>query len=541
LIKKLSVLLIFFNLLVAQPDSRFEAFDWTLYRQTGQINSISEGYTYAYFATEWAGILRYNLYQNRFDEPITTAQGLSDNQINAVHFDQDTGILWAATYGFIEFSYNGQGDWFNIDLSDYGLYRNTRIVRIGSTVNFVWIDAEYVFLKLDKASGIMLGFLPQPDEQNIDWSSSNDLIFELPPKLRDYVLTGGWIYNYSQFIDPVGNFRTPTTYFFGKYNRSFIGLDDGTILLGDQQMETFSPLIFGLNNLNITAFTKDENMWVVGKNYFVTKGITKYNFNRGEFQHVDFASEINLNPRSFYSVLETNEEVWLGSDIIVAIYNKEDGYWREIGEVQGLPHGKVISMAEDSVAIWVGTTQGLCKISMISKRAEFSEIQKILGFQSINELKIVEGDLWIATDYYLLIYNQKKNKLINFKDFGNTLKIDKRKDIFNNFTALYKYNDEIYIATENGILCYNFKSKEWNVAVEPSAYAGSNVNSLIIDQNYCFIGTDQGLWQINLEGGTSQLFDFAFIGSVQDLYIQDSTLLIGSKNGLIKYLWKKNL
>jgi len=123
-IKIVSVVLVFLNLLIAQPDSRFEAFDWILYRQTGQINSISEGYTYAYFATERAGILRYNLYQNRFNEPITTAQGLSENQINAVHFDQNTGILWAATYGFIEFSYNSQGDWYHIDLTDYGFHRN---------------------------------------------------------------------------------------------------------------------------------------------------------------------------------------------------------------------------------------------------------------------------------------------------------------------------------------------------------------------------------------------------------------------------------
>jgi len=349
------------------------------------------------------------------------------------------------------------------------------------------------------------------------------------------------MYNYSQFIDTAGNFRIPTTYYLGKYNRSFIGLDDGTILLGDQHMQTFSPLIFGLNNINITAFTKDENMWITGKYYFVTKGLTKYQFNRDKFQHVDFASEINLDPRSFYSVLETNKEVWFGSDATISIYNKKDKFWREIGEAHGIPIGKIISMVEDSAAIWVGTTLGLCKISKQSKRKVNTEVQKILGWQCINGLEIIDGNLWIATDYYLLIYNQKKSILTNFKDFENTSKIENRKDIFHNFTALYKHDDEIYIATENGILCYNFISKGWTVAVEPSEYAGSKVNSLIIINKYCFIGTDHGLWQINLDGRGSQLFDFPFIGSVQDLYIQDESLLIGSENGLIKYHWKKNL
>ena len=43
--------------LFAQPDSRFRAFDWTLYRGAGAINSISEGYTYAYIGTESGGPL----------------------------------------------------------------------------------------------------------------------------------------------------------------------------------------------------------------------------------------------------------------------------------------------------------------------------------------------------------------------------------------------------------------------------------------------------------------------------------------------------
>ena len=90
-----SIILIF-NILLAQPDSRFEAFDWTLYRQTGSINSISEGYDFAYFATDNAGILRFQLYQNRYEEPITTAQGLTDNQIFAIHFDRNTGMLGIA-------------------------------------------------------------------------------------------------------------------------------------------------------------------------------------------------------------------------------------------------------------------------------------------------------------------------------------------------------------------------------------------------------------------------------------------------------------
>jgi hypothetical protein len=131
--------------------------------------------------------------------------------------------------------------------------------------------------------------------------------------------------------------------------------------------------------------------------------------------------------------------------------------------------------------------------------------------------------------------------LIDFKKFEDTTNIDERKNIFREFTDVYQNGDEIYISTSVGILKYDVQDKYWTVIVEPSAYTGSKVNNLVIASGYSFIGTDSGIWQINLNDGYSQLYDYSFIGSVQDMYIQGNTLLIGSDIGLIKYLWKKNL
>ena len=60
----------FVNVLTAQPDNRFDTFDWEMYSQSGRINSISEDNTYFYFGTENAGILRFNKFSELFDIPI---------------------------------------------------------------------------------------------------------------------------------------------------------------------------------------------------------------------------------------------------------------------------------------------------------------------------------------------------------------------------------------------------------------------------------------------------------------------------------------
>ncbi len=537
---RLFSIIIIFNILLAQPDSRFDTFDWTLYRQTGNINSISEGYDYAYFATENAGILRFQLYQDRFKEPITTAQGLTDNQIFAVHFDHNTGMLWAASENAINYSYNAEGNWFHIDLDETGLHREARIQQIGSSNNYIWINAGSAFLKLDKVSGIVMGLLPLPDEDGVIWSSKKEQYLEIPNTLKNYTVLDGWIISQNVFIGPFGKIVEPTTFYFGKNSEVYIGMEDGTIFNGDVQMETFYPFHFGLNNSDITAFTKFDNLWIVGQNYFDTEGVTKYNYRKNEFQHIDFENSINLRSQPFYSILETDKEVWLGGNSAISIYNKKKDYWREITEANGLPNGRITSFVEDSSTIWVGTIRGLVKISKINKRTEQIDLERLLRMQKINDLEIIGDNLWIATENYLLIYNQENNSLIDFKSFGNTENIKGRKDIFTKFTNLFQNDNAIYISTPIGILKYNIQDEYWAVIVEPSAYEGSKVNNLVILNGYCLIGVDYGVWQINIENGYSQLFDYPFIGSVQDMYIQGDILLIGSENGLIKYLWKKN-
>ena len=539
--KKIFGIALIFNILLSQPDSRFEAFDWTLYRQTGGINSITEGYNYAYFATENAGILRFHLYQNRFDEPITTAQGLSDNQILAVHFDQNTRILWVSSENFIDYSYNAEGNWFHIDLNETGLHREALVEQIGSSNNYIWLNAGSAFLKLDKVSGIVMGLLPLPDEDDIIWSSKRVRFLEIPNAIKNYIIMDRWIMNYNQFVDPFGKIVLPTTFYFGKNSEVYIGLEDGTIFNGDAQMETFYPFSFGLNNTDITAFTKHDDLWIVGRNNFDTKGITKFNIHQNYFKNIDFEYTINLRSQAFYSVLETDKEFWFGGNSAISIYNRKKDFWREITEANGIPNGRITSMVEDTSSIWVGTTRGLVKISKISKHAEQTDFGQLLSLRKINDLEIVRGNLWIATDYNLLIYDQKNKLLIDFKMFGNTESINERKNIFTKFTDIYQNDEGIYVATPVGILKYNIQDGYWTVIVEPSAYAGSKVNNLVIANGYSFIGTDIGIWQINLVDGYSQLYDYPFIGSVQDMYIRGNTLLIGSDNGLIKYLWKKNL
>jgi hypothetical protein len=138
LVYKIILLLILLNNIGAQPDSRFSPFDWVLYSGARKISSITEGFTFAYIGTESGGLKRFNLFGNYFDEPITTAQGLENNNITAVHFDKGTGLIWVSTPQHIQYSFSREGDWYSFDLQNLGLSRYDQIKQIGSSSNYIW-------------------------------------------------------------------------------------------------------------------------------------------------------------------------------------------------------------------------------------------------------------------------------------------------------------------------------------------------------------------------------------------------------------------
>ncbi|MDG1224692.1 MAG: hypothetical protein P8O00_08945, partial [Candidatus Marinimicrobia bacterium] len=96
---------LFFAISFSQPSNRYRPFDWLLFKEPGRINSLSEGFEFLYVGTSHGGIYRYNLYSNQYDFPITSAQGLKNNNISSVHFDQNTGILWAGSLGGLQYSF----------------------------------------------------------------------------------------------------------------------------------------------------------------------------------------------------------------------------------------------------------------------------------------------------------------------------------------------------------------------------------------------------------------------------------------------------
>ena len=183
--------LFLFSLPKAQPDIKFHPFDWVQYRKTGGINSISISDRYAFLGSENGGILRFNLFSERFEEPITTAQGLRSNSISSVHYASN-GYLWVGTPLGVEYSNNSEGDWNFINKRNLKIPFNAVIEQIGESDQDIWIRANGSVYRLDRITGVVLDIMSFPNE-SVSWSSQNRYFGAYSSILIKYSFLDEWI------------------------------------------------------------------------------------------------------------------------------------------------------------------------------------------------------------------------------------------------------------------------------------------------------------------------------------------------------------
>ena len=538
----LSYFLIVTALSYAFPQSlkSFRPFDWVLYKASGSITSFTEGYTFVYIGTSLGGIKRFNIYGNYFDNPISTAQGLENNTINAVHFDKQTGFLWASSPDHIQYSFSREGDWFSKTFRDIGLSKYDKVTQIGSSDSYVWLKARSSYVKLDHSSGIMVGIYPVPDEVNILWSSgafhkdhqSND-------NFTNFVVLDGWMLNGNELIDPIGNRKKITTVFFTQFGNVFLGSEDGMVFYGSKTMETFTPIISDIINDDVLSIHLDNYyLWVGSQNYLSSKGISKLDVKSLESFSFSFEETINMQPSSIYSLISKNNEIWAGGEGIILYYNEGKNFWKTLDQSRGIPDGIIWDMCISDRYLWMGSSRGLKRLEIATHSIDLVGIEQYFNNTQVYSIENINDDVWIGSKSGLYIYSNNDPKLIN------AFSLQKKEELINNlfnFTVILEYDNQVYVSGDMGVAKFDTQSKDWELVSSSAIYDNNMIYSMSINDNYLFLGTRDGLSRINKRTGLIRNYSYPFIGQVNDLILDGNTLWIGSVNGLIKFKWKRDL
>lgn len=524
----------------SQPDPRFESFDWVVYRNPGHINAFSEGYVYMYIASSEGGIHRYNLFSNRFEEPISMAQGLSTNRMFTVYFDKVTGILWSLTENGVEFSGSRSGDWTLIPWDELGVNYLHSNIRMGSSVHYIWIRIGTTYFKLDHINGIMLGMSAHPDEDGITWSSRRLVQGEGDKDiLMDYTILDGWLYDLDRFMNSNGEYEEIVTLYAGdQFQNLWVGTDRGTVLTGSLRSKLLIPHRVGIGNTDVTTILEGNQFWLGGRNKYRGQGITIWDpaNNTSDIRPVE--SSIISNERSVYTGKRIGNRIWFGTDSGVLVYESKERYWTQLDEKDGVPPGTVLSITGDTASVWLGSSRGLTAYHAQDVDSVTEAIVDFFYNRRINDVLLENNLLWVADDYSLILADLSNE--LTFAFDSNDFLAGKNGSMVTRFWQIGTFDDAIYVGTMNGIFRYEPAGNKWNLVIDPALYKNSRISDLKFYGHYCFIGKDDGLTIVDMQRNWFRNYDYPFVGRIFTMVPEEEIIWLGTDRGLIKFLWNKD-
>ena len=513
------------NILHAQADQRFDIFDWEIIGNNGSINSISEGYQYIFFATNGNGILRFNKFSRKFDQSLYLGQGIKSKKIKHVYFDKYTGILWSVGDKSLEFTSSREGNWNQVNYDRLSIKSYNDIQDLGSSSNYLWVRTLSSYLKLDHVSGTFLGLFPYPDEQ-VFWGDFNyrnnltvkDFAFE------DFFVENGWLLTNQGASDQNGTFSKYISFLETESEFSWIGLSNGYILALDNFSKTVSPISKGTEFTIPFTMSFNDKLWVAGignSNYNALYVINKDFNEERNFKNSNYS---NFSYSDIYSSKAFSEEVWLGSEGSVIIYNQRKDFFRTLGYDKGIPVERVEFIESLDNKVYIGSRNDLIVIDKSSKKIIDSQISDLIKKNNlfIDDLKVIGNIIFLISSGK--VYQFNSNEQININQYSN-FSLDQFKPY-----AVYGNNNSKYFVSERGIV-NNINEK----VIPSSLYFNYRVSDIVLADNYMYIGTTGGLAIYDIkENQLHNFFDFTFLKNIFDMEQINEFLVLLTSSGLVK-------
>ena len=243
----------------------------------------------------------------------------------------------------------------------------------------MWVRTLSSYLKLDHVSGTFLGLFPYPDEQ-VFWGDFNyrnnltvkDFAFE------DFFVENGWLLTNQGASDQNGTFSKYVSFLETESEFSWIGLSNGYILALDNFSKTVSPINKGTEFTIPFTMSFNDKLWVAGignSNYNALYVINKDFNEERNFKNSNYS---NFSYSDIYSSKAFSEEVWLGSEGSVIIYDQRKDFFRTLGYDKGIPLERVEFIESLDNKVYIGSRNDLIVIDKSSKKIIDSQISDLI-------------------------------------------------------------------------------------------------------------------------------------------------------------------
>ena len=224
-------------------------------------------------------------------------------------------------------------------------------------------------------------------------------------------------------------------------------------------------------------------------------------------------------------------------------YDKSTDTWASFAESDGLGGNETNQVLIDGDYVWVSTWGDVSRFDMREEKWEIFSRSRVLSGVTAWMDKGIDG-VWLMYMWGDDIAAKYHNKTDSWTELKMP-RVDRDSYGYGEgATQAVETSDSVWFATKGrGLIRYNKASKDWSVFDEKSGLASDRISerSLLVDENYVWVGTDKGLcrydkrkesWTTFTQTASKQSLDTrkAYAIAVDLRYVW-----IGASDGLHRY------
>ncbi len=456
----------------------YDAELWTHFTSQNTVTSIAEGESEIYFGT-FGGIRRYHRFREIWLRPITTADGLPDNQVEQLTFDPTTGDLSIRTK-------TGTARW------------------------------------MSRLESLTLGGFPELNAVNYI------------PAIPSVVPPFGYYINGNIVRGPNRNYRILDAQ-IDTWDNLWIATDGLGVGHANLNFRELKFLQSGPLVQNVTALEIDgASVWVGGQDDFdvYTRGMSRYDRETENWAYYEPGAIRRLDDAQTADILADSTDVWFATNRGVVRYRRAEDAWDTYRYGRGASTSHIrstTSLARGRGRIWLGTRRGLAVLDLGS-----DTLRTVPGSTNFRIRDLATGSryVWAATNKGLFRCPIDDVTWAPVKSHAAATQPILALDASGDTTwALAAIPPVLLISTHPDSL--------WRALDLPEA-GGSPAASLSAAGERAWIGTQFGVIRANTRnGGTTSYsqIDGLLDDTVHIVEIEGPDVWIGTRSGLSRYRW----
>jgi len=529
---------------IRQTNEHYELGDWIGYSSSRYINSIAIGKEYVYFATT-GGITRYHFYEDRWEFPWTTCNGLAHNQIICVAYDENTNTLWCSTPVGVSYYEAFSRLWHNLYADELNFSPQDWILSIGFTNSDVWLETRdgNLYQSSTQFGNYYFEEKNNTDQEKIEWFGTRG---KSTTELPILFMRDGYLFDSRGTITDLNLRHFQVTYHvFDRWGYLWIATWGLGAAKADTRTQQLELLPFGLYQANATALVFDEEQFWIGgwdeqyyegTNWGQENGITLWERDRNRWSFFQAKYTTDFNNDLTYSIKIDGSSLWIGTDQGLCEYHQTRNRWYTFDQTYRLRSDKIYDVAFNQEYIFVANTSGIDRLTKKSIHSDSVEVV-FVAYRHLREREVynieIQGDsLWAGTQAGAYLYNVRNDSGFFFEgDWSPRTRP---------VTAVSCSPSWVWFGTDDEVDVYDLKQKKWLPSPARLTSHNARVNYIAATDEVVFVATTEGVWKFDPKRNYWKQFT-RLDGLISDLvnwiHIDGDYVWFATNDGMCRFYW----